>query len=82
MLGVAFIIAFGLADIVGRRKAWLAIIVLGQETRSNDVERGMPSPPWDSTHDQMTSGVACYHCIWAAQTVGRHLVWHAITALG
>ena len=64
------IIAFGLADTVGRRKAWHAIIALVRETRSNNIERGMPSPPWDSTHNQTTSGVACYHRIWAAQTVG------------
>ena len=82
MSGVAYSIAFGLADTVGRRKVWHAIIAHGRETRSNDVERGMPSPPWDNTHGQKTSGVACYHRLWAAQTVGRHRVWHAITALG
>ena len=81
-MGVAYIIAFGLADIVGWRKAWHAIIALGGETRSNDVERGMPSPPWDNTHGQTTSGVACYHRLWAAQTVIRRRPWHAITALG
>ena len=82
MSGVAYIIAFGIADTVGRRKAWHAIIALGGETWSNDVERGMPSPPWDSTHGQTTSDVACYHRLWATQTVGRHRVWHTITALG
>ena len=76
------IITFGLADAVGRRQAWHAIIALGWETRLNDVERGMPSPPWDSTHGQTTLGVACYHRLWAAQTVGRRQAWHAITALG
>ena len=80
--GVPYIIAFGPADTVGRRKAWHSIITLGWETRSNDVERGMPSPPWDSTHSQTTSGVACYHRLLAAQTVIRCRPWHAITAFG
>ena len=79
---MAYIIAFGLADTVGRRKAWHNIIALGRETRSNDVERGMPSPPWDSTHGHTTSGVACHHRLLAAQTVIRRQPWHAITALG
>ena len=82
MLGVAYIITFGLADTVGRRKAWHAIIALGQETRSNDVECGMPSPPWDGTHGQTTSGVACYRRLWAAQTIKRRRAGHAIIAHG
>ena len=65
------IIAFGLADTVGRHQVWHAIIALGRETRLNDVERDMPSTPWDNTHERMTSGVAFYHRLWAAQTVGR-----------
>ena len=59
-LGVAYIIAFGLADTVGRRMAWHAIIALGRETRSNNIERGMPSPPLYSTFSRTTSGVACH----------------------
>ena len=82
MSGVAYIITFGQADKVGRRKAWHNIIALGRETRSNDVERGMPSPPWDSTHGHTTSGVACHHRLLAAQMVIRRRPWHAITALG
>ena len=58
------------------------ITSFGQHIRSKNVERGMPSLPWDITHGQTTSGVACYHRLWAAQTVGRHRVWHAITAVG
>ena len=76
------IIAFGLADTVEWHRAWHAIIALGRETRSNDIECGMPSTPWDSIHGRTTSGVACYHRHWAAQTVGRRRAWHAITALG
>ena len=33
-----------------RRRAWHAIIALRQHTQSNDVGRGMKSPPLDSTH--------------------------------
>ena len=55
------LIAFKLADTVERRRAWHAIIALGQHTRSNNVGRGMPSSPLGSTHDRMTSSVACYH---------------------
>ena len=76
------IIVFGLADTLTRRRVWHAIIALGWETWSNDVERGMPSPPWDSTHGHTTSGVACHHRLLAAQTVIRRRPWHAITALG
>ena len=75
------IIAFGLADIVGRHHVWHAIIALGRDTRSNDVERDMPSTPWDSTHGRTTSGVAFYHSLWATQTVGRRQALHDITAL-
>ena len=35
---------------VGRRRAWNVIIAFGQHTRSNDVRRGMPSWPLDTTH--------------------------------
>uniref|UniRef100_A0A494G9E2 Uncharacterized protein n=1 Tax=Solanum lycopersicum TaxID=4081 RepID=A0A494G9E2_SOLLC len=82
--GVAWhaIIAFGLVDTVGRRQAWHAIIALGRETRSNDVERGMPSTPKDSTQTSTTSGMACYHLLWAALIVKRRRTWHAINSLG
>ena len=42
----------------------------------------MPSPPLDSTHNQMTSGVACHHPLWAAHTVELRRTWHAIIAFG
>ena len=57
-------------------------LAFGKHTRLKDVGRCMTSPPLDSTHGRTTSGVACYHLFWAAQTVGRRLAWHAITALG
>ena len=86
------IIAFGLAHTVGRRRVWHAIRTLGRQTRSNDVGRGMPSPPLSSSHGRTTSGVACYHGLWTAHTVEqrrawaytveRRRAWHAIIAFG
>ena len=75
------IIAIGLAHTVRRCRAWHSIIALGQETWSNDLERGMPSTPKDSTQERTTSSVACYHLLRATQTVERRRVWHAIIAL-
>ena len=57
------------AHTVDRRRAWHEITASGQHTRSNDVGRDMPSPPLGSTHDRMTSGVACHHIAWTANTV-------------
>ena len=86
------IIAFGLAHTVGRRRVWHAIRALGHQTRSNDVGRGMPSPPLSSSHGRTTSGVACYHGLWTAHTVEqrrawaytveRRRAWNAIIAFG
>ena len=42
----------------------------------------MPSPPLDITNGRTTSGVACNHHLWAAQTVKQHRAWHALIALG
>ena len=67
---------------VERRQAWLAIIALGWKTRSNDVRRGMPSLPLDSTHSRMTSGMKCNHRVWITHTVERHREWHDITVFG
>ena len=66
---------------VERRRAWHDITSFGQRTRSNDVGRDMPSPPLESTHGRTTSGVACRHHLWAAQTVERRRTWHAILPL-
>ena len=76
------IIAFKLADTVERRQAWHAIITFGQHTRSNDVGRGMTSPPLESTHGRTSSGVTCHHHIWTTHTVEQCRAWHAIIALG
>ena len=60
------ITALGVAGTVRWRRAWYAIIALGWQTRSNDVGRGMSSPPLDSTHGRTTSGVASHHRLWEA----------------
>ena len=70
------------AHTVERRRAWHAIISLGRQTRSNNVRRGMPSPPLDSIHDRTTSGMACHHHLWVAHMIERRQVRHAIIAFG
>ena len=69
------------AHMVERRQALHSIIAFGQHTQSNDVERGMTSPPLDNTHSGTTSSVTCYHCLWTAHTVKLCWAWHAIIAL-
>ena len=69
---VAFHCRLWAAHTVERRLAWNTIIAIGQHKRSNDIRRGMPSPPLDNTQGRMTSGVACHHNHWAAQTVEQH----------
>ena len=73
---------FWAAHTVQRRRAWHDITALGQHTRSDYVRRGMTSPPLYITHDRTTSGVACHHCLWAAQTIERRRAGHAIIAHG
>ena len=58
------------------------IKALGQHTRSNDIGRGMTSPPLDSTHGRRTSGVACHHLLWAAHMIERRQAWNDITGFG
>ena len=53
-----------------------------KHTRSKDVERGMTSPPLDSTHGRTTSGATCHHRLWNAHTVERRWACIAITAFG
>ena len=65
---------------VERRWAWHDITSFVQHTRLNDVGCGMPSSPLGSTNGRTTSGVACYHHLWAAHTVERRRSWHAIIA--
>ena len=70
------------AQTVEQRQAWHAIIALGQHTRSNDVGRGITSPPFDSTYGRTTSGVAFHNRLWLAHTVEQHRAWHPIIAFG
>ena len=65
-----------------QRHAWHDITAIRQHTWSDYVGRGMTSLLLDSTHGRMTSGVACHHRLWAAQTVERRQAWHAIIAFG
>ena len=70
------------AHTVERRRAWHAIIAFGQHTRSNNVGRGMTSPPLDSTHGRTTLGVTCHHRLWTAHTIEQRWAWHAIITFG
>ena len=70
------------AHTVERRQAWHAIIAFGKHTRSYDVGRGMPSSPLGRTHGRTTSGMACHHSPWTANTVERRHAWHANIAFG
>ena len=58
------------------------MIALGLYIRWDNVGLGMPACPLGSTHVQTTSGVTCHNLPWAAYTVGGHLAWNAIIALG
>ena len=46
------------AYLVERCQEWHDITTLGLHARSDDVGRGMTSPPLDSTHGRTTSGMA------------------------
>ena len=72
----------GTAHMEERHRAWNYIIAFGQHKQSDNVGRGMPSPPLDITHGQMTSGVACHLHPSTKHTVGRRRAWHDLTALG
>ena len=66
---------------VERHRAWHDITSLGLHTLSDDVKRGMLSPPLDGTHGRMTSGGSCHHRLWEAHTVERRWAWHDINAV-
>ena len=70
------------AHTVERCQEWHAIIAFGKHTRSKDVERGITSPPLESTHSRTTSGATCHHRLWKAHTVERRRAWHAIITFG
>ena len=62
--------------------AWHAIITFGQHTRSNDVGRGMPSSPLDSTHGRQFQAWHDITALGQHHTVRLRRVWHDITAFG
>ena len=70
------------AHTIERRRVWHDITSLGLHAWSEDVGRGMTSPPLDNTHGRPTSGMACHHRLWAAHIVKRRQAWHDITAFG
>ena len=78
--GVEFHHRLWAAHTVERRRAWHYNTAFGQHTRSKDVGRGMPSSLLGSTHGRTSSGVACHHSPWMANTVERPQAWHAIIA--
>ena len=65
------------AHTVERRRAWHDITAFGQHTWSNAIGRGMPSSPLGNKNGRTTSGVACHHRLWEAQTVEPRQAWHA-----
>ena len=66
------------ANAVRRHQARHSIIALGQHTRSDDVACVMLSLPWDRTHGQTASGVACKHIPKTSHTVAKRRVFHPI----
>ena len=66
------------AHTVERHRAWHASIALRQHTQSKDVERGLTSPLFDSTHGRTMSGVTCHPHLWTAHTVERRWACHSI----
>ena len=70
------------AHTVRRRRMWHDITAIGQHIRSDNVGRGMTSPPLGSTHSRTTSRVALHHRLWTANTVERRRAWHSIIAFG
>ena len=60
-LGMAFHHRPWTGNMVERFRAWHAINAFGQHTRSDDVGRGMSSPPFDNTHGRTTSGMTYHH---------------------
>ena len=75
------IIAFWAAQTVERHRVSHDFTAVGMHARSDDVERDMTSPLLDSTHGQMTLGVACHHRLWTAHMVERCRAWHATIAI-
>ena len=65
-----------------RHRALHVIISLGQHTRSEDIEHGMPSSPLGSTDSRTMSGITSHHFPWEAHTVRSRLALRAIISFG
>ena len=57
------------AHTVARCLAWHAIIALVLQIEINDIERGISSPPVDSTHGRKILSVANHHRPLKAHTI-------------
>ena len=68
-------------NMVGRGRAWHAIIALGQHTISDNVMHAMQSSPLENTHSKTKSCVEWPHCPWASYMVELRRSWHSIIAL-
>ena len=68
--------------IFGRLHAWQVIIVLGQDTQSDNDGRGMLSSPLNCTHINTSSGMACHHIRLTICAVRQHRRYLDIFALG
>ena len=66
----------------GQCQVLIAKKVLGLHRWSDNIGHGKPSWPWDSAQNRTTSDVACHHSPNTKHTIGRHLVWRDIIALG
>ncbi len=58
------------------------IIAIWQHTRSDDVDRGMPSLPLYYTHKWTMTGVACHHHPWMVHTITLSWAWMRSSLLG
>ena len=58
--------------------AWHDIIALEFHARSDDIKRGMSSPPLDNTHSRQRR----HRRYWTTRMVGLRRAWHDITAFG
>ena len=67
---------------VGLCRAWHAHITHRQHTWSDDIECCIPLSPLSSTHNHMTSYIACHHRPWESYMVRRCQALHAIITLG
>ena len=81
-LSVAFYCRLCTIYTVRRCRVWRLIIAHRQNKRSDDIERGFPSSPVDSTQRRTTSGVACHYHPWTAHTIRRRRAWNITVACG